>query len=445
MFYSIFKKIFDLKRLSKPAFFSRFSSVRSSSSSSSSAFTLVELLVVIAIIGVLTTVSVVYFNSSRVAARDAKRLADIKQIQIALKLYYQDYGEYPQTVTPGGAIASGSKNYLLRVPSNPTPRNDGDCPDEDYQYQVMEGGQRYSLNFCLSSKVADLKYPGIKVGTTNGILDCKPGYMGIVGSTALDTNDFCVMKYEAKCLDESGEPVVAEYGTGYDDDVDGDCINNGGAITSAPLGEPIISLDLNKARYYCELDGSRLISNPEWMTIARDAQSNGLNEEGARKYMPRGNFHSQAVLNAENEYVFTNEFDGNNFFDRRTLKLLSGGSIWDLAGNVAELADSTCVSGTGAGQYPVVGPSYWSTVLADPNYAYAVEASGPTWLDGYDSSMGNSGWFTSGCSSTGNIFIRGGDSFNGTDGHDGYVGIYYLDLENNSSYKGKYLGFRCVH
>jgi general secretion pathway protein G len=58
-------------------------------------FTLIELLVVIAIIGLLSTMTVYAINVARMKARDTKRLADIKQIQTALELYYDDNGAYP--------------------------------------------------------------------------------------------------------------------------------------------------------------------------------------------------------------------------------------------------------------------------------------------------------------------------------------------------------------
>jgi prepilin-type N-terminal cleavage/methylation domain-containing protein len=61
------------------------------------AFTLVELLISIAIIGILSSVVLANLQSSRSKARDAQRLAAIKQIQTALEVYKVKNGSYPQT------------------------------------------------------------------------------------------------------------------------------------------------------------------------------------------------------------------------------------------------------------------------------------------------------------------------------------------------------------
>lgn len=58
-------------------------------------FTLVELLVVISIISLLSSVVFASVNSARAKARDARRVAELNQIRLALGLYYDDKNAYP--------------------------------------------------------------------------------------------------------------------------------------------------------------------------------------------------------------------------------------------------------------------------------------------------------------------------------------------------------------
>jgi len=58
-------------------------------------FTLIELLVVIAIIGILATIALVSLNTARSKARDTRRVSDLRQIALALEMYYDDTGGYP--------------------------------------------------------------------------------------------------------------------------------------------------------------------------------------------------------------------------------------------------------------------------------------------------------------------------------------------------------------
>jgi len=114
----------------------------------SEGFTLVELLVVIAIIGLLSTLSIVALSNARLKARDAVRVASVKQWQTALELYFNDAGKYPGSSTPGTAVAYQNTTYMGIVPSNPTPRIDGGCSDLEFSYS-SGNNLTYDITYCL--------------------------------------------------------------------------------------------------------------------------------------------------------------------------------------------------------------------------------------------------------------------------------------------------------
>ncbi|HEY4488843.1 MAG TPA: prepilin-type N-terminal cleavage/methylation domain-containing protein [Candidatus Paceibacterota bacterium] len=80
-------------------------------------FTLIELLVVIAIIGLLSSVVLASLNGARAKGRDARRLSDLKQIQVALELFASNdsMGKYPSTLA---ALTSGG--YIPVIPLDPS-------------------------------------------------------------------------------------------------------------------------------------------------------------------------------------------------------------------------------------------------------------------------------------------------------------------------------------
>jgi len=125
---------------------------------------LIELLVVIAIIGLLSTLSILALNTARARSRDARRVADIKQIQTALEMYYNDASAYPEdaSMAPGLRLSFGSSTYIAAIPKPPTPTNDGDCPsitvvaDNEYTYALGTGKSTYTIRYCIGSPVNDL-------------------------------------------------------------------------------------------------------------------------------------------------------------------------------------------------------------------------------------------------------------------------------------------------
>lgn len=64
-------------------------------------FTLIELLVVIAIIGTLSTVVLASLNSARTKAKNAAANIEFNQIEKAVQMDYNDYGNYAPDVGSG--------------------------------------------------------------------------------------------------------------------------------------------------------------------------------------------------------------------------------------------------------------------------------------------------------------------------------------------------------
>jgi prepilin-type N-terminal cleavage/methylation domain-containing protein len=167
---------------------------------SKKAFTLIELLVVIAIIGLLATISVIALNNARAKARDAKRVADVKQIQTALELYFNDMNRYPLTSEFTNQLSSTSTNgtstYMQIIPSAPTPA-DGTCSNSDNSYYYSSAnGNSYTLSFCVGGQTGSL---------TGGINNASP--VGIAyGGSGSGGNNIC------SCTD-SGVPCCDQCDT----------------------------------------------------------------------------------------------------------------------------------------------------------------------------------------------------------------------------------------
>lgn len=126
------------------------------------AFTLIELLVVISLIGVLTTLVLANLNAARERGRDAQRKADLRNIQTALRLFYNDQGGYPASNTGqilgcgiGGATACtwneewsvGTMVYMSILPTDP-------LPGVDYYYAQTDE-DNYTLTACLENTSDD--------------------------------------------------------------------------------------------------------------------------------------------------------------------------------------------------------------------------------------------------------------------------------------------------
>ncbi|MEA3398425.1 MAG: type II secretion system protein [Patescibacteria group bacterium] len=153
-------------------------------------FTLIELLVVIAIIGLLSTMAVVALNNARAKSRDAKRVSDVKQMQTALELYFNQCNGYP-TLDGSGAAHDGTSRldadsvfdngaacgttlgtYMADLPNPPSPTDGSVCIANDtntYYYEACnadasacgggassDNGASYTIQYCVGENTGNL-------------------------------------------------------------------------------------------------------------------------------------------------------------------------------------------------------------------------------------------------------------------------------------------------
>lgn len=90
-------------------------------------FTLIELLVVISIIGLLSSAVVASLGTARQKARTARAQTDLKQLQLATELLYDDTGLYPNKISASPCVQD--PEVFLNLPSAGIQATDGGFPN----------------------------------------------------------------------------------------------------------------------------------------------------------------------------------------------------------------------------------------------------------------------------------------------------------------------------
>jgi prepilin-type N-terminal cleavage/methylation domain-containing protein len=369
------------------------------SKQSPSAFTIVELLVVIVVIAILATITIVSYTGITKQSTVASVQSNLKQLATTVDLDHAANDVYPAT---SAAVNSGKG---LPVTSGVT-----------YGYKLYD-----SVTYCASATSttqSDIVYHYI---SANGKIEsgacpaliCPTGFIIVPGSATYNTNDFCVMKYEAK--------------------------NNGASkAVSTATGLPWVSISqtnaITTATAACA--GCHLITEAEWMTIAQNVLGVASNWSGGAVgsgYIPRGNSDSSAAMDGATDLTGV---------DKRTLTLSNGEVIWDLSSNVFEWTSGQ-TNGTTAQQPGVTGNGMnwreWPTVTAKGSLAVNPFPSG-TGIAGANSWNSNNsiGQVMSSTEDTSlRGFLRGGYW-----GYGKYAGVLTLTFSGAPSFADTYIGFR---
>ncbi len=107
-------------------------------------YSVAELLVVLAIIGMITAVGFGSITLARMKARDNRRVADMKEIQLGLALYYDVYRAYPVTLT---ILDDVGQRFLPTIPVDPKTA-------AQYEYSTFNSSRNYCIGVTLEDTSA---------------------------------------------------------------------------------------------------------------------------------------------------------------------------------------------------------------------------------------------------------------------------------------------------
>lgn len=387
-------------------------------------FTIVELLIVIVVIAILAAITVVAYNGVRQRASASAAQSALTQATQRVMAYAVDHAEqYPaeSELSGLGINNDSSTDYQYTADNATSPRT--------FCMTVTVGGVSYYRNNTTQNTPAAGACPGHTAGGNPIVVEpepeplvCATNYVKVPGNTTFGTTDFCVMKYEAK--------------------------NEGGVATSKADTTPWVSITQANAtlRASQACATCHLITEAEWLTIAHNlinvpgnwtgnAVGSGTLYIGHSDLSPTT---AQAAGADTAGYTNTGNTSGNQ---RRTLRLSTGDTIWDFAGNVFEWTSGQASTG----QPGIAASGYtnreWKdltvpgTLSPNPFPAFGTPAAA-----NWTSAQGIGQAWTNSAETVTRGMLRGGAYNGGT----AVAGIFALQMALPTSSNVSY-GFRVTH
>lgn len=471
-------------------------------------FTLIELLTVIGILAVLVVAVVIIINPTERAraARDAKRVEDLNSIQSAIELAMTQDSSLSlgdPNVVYTSLLASNSDCFDLNLPTLPTGMSyrcvtsEGNLRKTDgsgwlpvnlsnigaignipplpldpvnlatkklYYLYVLQGALYKLQGLVESMKYLDIARrdggrssiaieKGSNVTLSTGSFP--DGWIRVPGNSILGTSDFWVMQYEAK-YDTDGNGVGNDAATctfsqasdTWDWGRAGiDCPTTwtGNSVVSSAEGSVIANITPDEADSACEAGGSHVITNAEWMTIARNIEQQPQNWTG-------GSVGSGCIfMGQSSNYICGYSEEGSkvgkgvNRDPKVKLRLSNSLEIWDFAGNASERVKKDISTNAVYGGPKVNDDNRWlsninfTSLTSYGQLGYdGVRPSDPSWDD--TKGVGKMGMFFDGSTGGGMCMYRGGASVGET------AGVYSMNLGYpcSSPVMDSHVGFRCV-
>ncbi|HUY69630.1 MAG TPA: SUMF1/EgtB/PvdO family nonheme iron enzyme, partial [Candidatus Tyrphobacter sp.] len=341
----------------------------------------------IGIIAILAAAVILVLNPAQLLAqaRDSTRASDMSSLKTALSLYEEDVsplslgtagkvyvslsnctGLPANYVCPSstdlqktdgtGWIPVDLNNVSVGSPISNLPLDPTNTTSSGLYYEYMtDGGSNWSVSAVPESTKYQDQMSAFGDSTSQTLAGGYPvGWISVPGSGTFGTTSFSVMKYDAKCLNSQGTPLISPEDGAYHVYANSTtpCVSsNSEYVASTPSGYPIADIDQTDAATYCNTIGAHLITNNEWQTIAWNAENVSSNWYGGvvgTNYLYSGHNDNapanalQASADDTQGYYHETNTGGNQ---RRTLTLSNGNVVWDLAGNVWEWTNDT-IAGT---------------------------------------------------------------------------------------------------